>query len=222
MRSLPILFLAAACATPAAQGPKGGPRGLRASDHLDVAAREDELAREATRWPTATSHMTPGGTSVTPTIPWTRRWDPAGEHERLAATHRGKAAALYSAYVDACGDRSLAEVSVSPLVRWGTGGWNTATGAIIYLDPKVGGPDHLLSELKCHRAWMMLGPAGQDSCPLDLPGLLVDARGGTEGITVSLGVKDASLIPELQRRVAGQLEVAQHGRHEPPPAPSAH
>jgi len=205
------VLLVAACATPTQQGPKGGPRGLRAADHLDAAQREDQLARDSSRWPTTTA-MTPGGTDIPTPVIWTRRWDTAADHERLARVHRSKADGLYAAYQDACGARSLDQVVVSPLVRWGTGGWNTSTGAVVYLDPKAGDPDALLAELHCHRAWMMLGPAGMDDCPLDLPGLLVDAKGGTEGVTLSLSVKDSKLIPELQRRVATQLETATRER----------
>jgi len=189
------------------QGPKGGPRGLRASEHLDAARREDTLAYESSRWP-ATTAMSPGGAEVVTPLAWSRRWDTAADHERLAQVHRSKADALFLAYEQACDDRPLDQISVSPIVRWGTGGWNTDDGAVIYLDPSAGRPDALLAELQCHRAWMMLGPVGMDDCPLDLPGLLVDAQGGPEGVTLSLSVKDAKLIPELQRRVATQLETA--------------
>ena len=104
----------------------------------------------------------------------------------------------------------MADVATSPLVRYGIGGWPTATGVIVYLSPTAGTPDELLAALKCHRAYMMLAPTGMDDCPLDLPGLEVDARGDAEGVTLAMTVKDTKLVPELQRRAAHDLEMSQH------------
>jgi hypothetical protein len=54
---------------------------------------------------------------------------------------------------------------------------------------------------------MMLAPATtMDDCPLDLPGLLVDARGDGGGITLVITVENRTLVPELQRRIAKELE----------------
>ena len=200
--------LLAACATPHATQPKGGPRGLHADEHLDVARQHDELARQSWRWPN-TRASAPDTSGVT----WTRSWDASADHERLAAVHRSKAAELQAAYDEACGTRPAEEVARSPLQRYGVGGWNTATGVIVYLAPEAGPPDRLLADMKCHRAWMMLAPAvGMDACPLDLPGLQVDARGDGGGITLSIAVRDPSLIGELQRRAAHDLEAAAQQR----------
>jgi len=70
-----------------------------------------------------------------------------------------------------------------------------------------------MAALRCHRAWMRLAPANMDDCPLDLAGLKIDAKGGGEGITLTLGVRDQSLIPELQRRAAHDLEMSAGRRH---------
>ena len=52
MRISSITVLLAACATTSTTStPKGGPRGLRASDHLDVAAQQDQQARDRWRGP---------------------------------------------------------------------------------------------------------------------------------------------------------------------------
>ena len=213
MRIVPTTVLLAACATTTTNTPstlKGGPRGLRASEHLEAAHQQDQAARERESMPDTTmvGILPPGGQPFA--MPWYRSWDTAAEHEHLAAIHRSKAAELDAAYEEACGDQPAAEVAVSPLVRYGVGGWETSTSVIIYLSSDAGAPDALLAAMKCHRAWMMLAPADMDSCPLDLPGLVVDARGGAEGITVSLGVNDPALLPELKRRVAAELEASQH------------
>lgn len=192
-----------ACATTPAPPPKGGPRGLHASEHLDAARRYDESSRQS-GWPDD-----PGPGPSGAGIRWVRSWDTSVEHERLAKLHRGKAAELQAAYTEACGERPLEQLSISPLQRFGVGGWNTTTGVILYLTPKAGDPDRLLADLKCHRAWMMLAPAAMEDCPLDLPGLALDARGDTDGITVSLIVRDPSLVAELQRRAAHDLEAGQ-------------
>jgi hypothetical protein len=168
------------------------------------------MATQATRWPDDSG---PGAMG----LHWVRAWDTGAEHERIARIHRSKAAQLEAAYAEACGDRPLELVSISPLQRYAIGGWNTATGVELFLSSTAGEPDRLLADLKCHRAWMMLAPAGMETCPLDLPGLVLDAKGDTDGISVALSVRDPKLVPELQRRAAHDLEMgatlqAQHTR----------
>jgi hypothetical protein len=188
------------CATATTSAPKPGPRGLHANEHLEVARTHDDMATEATRFPDDTG---PGGMS----LHWVRAWDTGAEHERLARIHRSNASQLEVAYAEACGDRPLDLVSISPLQRYAIGGWNTATGVELFLSATAGDPDRLLADLKCHRAWMMLAPAGMETCPLDLEGLVLNAKGDTEGISVSLTVRDSKLVPELQRRAAHDLEM---------------
>jgi hypothetical protein len=213
MRIGSATIVLAACATTATTSmPNGGPRGLRASDHLDAAAQHDQQAAELSSWP-ETSMLTPGGLAAgdrpITAMPWYRSWDTASDHERLAAIHRSQAATLEAAYEQACGDRPAADVKISPLVRYGVGGWPTANGAIIYLSRDAGTPDQLLAAMKCHRAFMMLAPRDMDDCTLDVPGLVLDARGDADGVTVSLTVTDRAFIPELKRRVAHDLEIGQ-------------
>jgi len=81
---------------------------------------------------------------------------------------------------------------------------------ILYLDPKAGPPDKLLADMKCHRAWMMLAPAGMEACPLDLPGIVLDAHGDTDGITMSIVVRDPKLVDELHARAVRELESGGH------------
>ncbi|MBL9019177.1 MAG: hypothetical protein JNL83_33620 [Myxococcales bacterium] len=199
MRAALWFLLLGACAASPRPAPQGGPRGLRASEHVDLARDYDEQARASHHWPDAGDRGD---------MRWARTWDSGAEHERLAAIHRGKAAQLHAAYEEACGARSVDDIAVSPLQRWGTGGTNTPNGVLVYLDARAGGPDKLLADLRCHRAWMMLAPAGMEACPLDLAGLVIDARGDSDGIVVSLSVRDPKLVPELQRRAAHDLESA--------------
>ena len=176
---------------------------------MDAARQHDEAAHNARKWPDAY------GDRAAYNIPWTRSWDSASEEERMATIHRTKAAQLEADYQEACGDRTIDQVSVSPLERYGIGGWNTTTGVILYLSPEAGDPDQLIADMKCHRAWMMLAPAGMEDCPLDLPGIQVDARGDTGGISVSIVVRDPKLVDELHRRAAHELEAANlHHKHE--------
>jgi hypothetical protein len=204
MRATWLLALAS-CATTPDPVPSGGPRGVYASEHLDQARRHDQLARESARWP-----ETEGGPGQG--VPWVRAWDPAKEHEQIAAMHRSRAAALQAAYEEACGDRPLEEVSVSPLQRYAIGVWNTSSGVIMYLLPDAGPPDRLLADMKCHRAWMMLAPANMENCPLDLPGIQLDARGEADAITVSIAAGSREQVEELQRRAAHELEAAKQAR----------
>jgi len=49
---------------------------------------------------------------------------------------------------------------------------------------------------------------------LHLPGIVLDTRNDANGITVSIVIRDLALIPELQRRVAHELETSRQLRHE--------
>ena len=209
MRLAFLTALSAACATTnTAATPSGGPRGLRASEHLQVAAQHDAQARSSGGWADGAVARVPGSESRDQPVPmpWYRSWNAGQEHERMAAIHRSEAAQLEASYDEACRGLTGQQASISPLKRYAVGGWPTTNGVILYLSPMAGGPDELLAAIKCHRAFMMLAPANMDDCPLDLPGLAVDARGAAEGVTVSLSVNDLRLAPELKRRATHELE----------------
>jgi hypothetical protein len=178
---------------------------LRAIEHRESALVHDELARQQSSWPLPTT-SDPG---FPVTVPWWQRWRSVADHEHSARNHRSKAASLEAAYAEACGTREIEKVVGSPLIRHWLGGWNTRTGVVVYLSPLAGSPETVLADLRCHRAWMMLGPlGGMEDCPFDLPGLVVDARDQDASITLILTVRDPKLVPELQRRVARQAEQA--------------
>ena len=99
------------------------------------------------------------------------------------------------------------EASLSPIVRYGIGGAAMTNGVVIFLDPAAGPPEKLVADIQCHRAWMMLAPAGMDDCPLDLAGVHVDAMGDELGITLHVTVQNPELVSELQRRAAHDLEL---------------
>ena len=206
MRLFAVALILLGCATTPVPEPKGGPRGLRASEHLDAAHDHDAAARERETWPdtrpAAPGDLRPVG------IPWYRSWDTAGEHGRLADAHRAKAAEIHAMYDEACQGMPDSDSRISPLEIYGVGGWNTTTGVVMYLAPDAGPADRLLARMRCHRAAMMLAPSAMDDCPLDLPGIAVDARGEEGGITVLIVVRDPDLVPELQRRAAHDLEAA--------------
>lgn len=207
MRSQALLLLAA-CAGPTTET-SSGPRGPRADEHLVAARQEDARANELVQWPQPV-YGNPGGLDQSPFV-WGGSWDTVQEHRRHAAEHRTAAAQLEAEYEEACGDRPMTEVSVSPLQRYGIGGSPTATGALVLLSTDAGPPERLLAAMRCHRAWMMLGRTDMDDCPLDVPGLKVSARGGEHEIQLDLRVDDKKWIPELQRRAAHDLEMA--GKH---------
>ncbi|MBA2542250.1 MAG: hypothetical protein H0V17_21595 [Deltaproteobacteria bacterium] len=198
------LVLVAACGANSPE-PDEGPRAVRTKEHLEAARKHDEVARERTSWPT-TSAVTPGDATSGTTIPWNRTWDPDDEHGRLARIHRSEAAALEVGYIEACGSRDIKKLVGSPLTRHRVGGWNTAGGVVVLLSTHAGSAATLLSDLRCHRAWLLVGTGVEQGSPLALPGLLVEAKGDQDGITLTLSIKDKKLVPELQRRVLRQLE----------------
>lgn len=202
------LALVAACASQPLPEPKPGPRGLHANEHLAAARVHADEATRTSSWP----EMRPDANGIAPgipAVPWRRTWDAAADHERIAAIHRSQAATLQAEYDEACGSRSAEQAASSPLARSAVGGWPTSTGVIVYLSADAGAPDKLLGDLRCHRAWMMLAPSpAMDDCPLDLPGLVIDARGDRDGITLSISVQGSQLVEELHRRAANELEKA--------------
>ncbi len=183
---------------------EGGPRGLRASDHLEAAREHSAAAANRARWPEPGSSQ-PTGTVQGP--PWFYYWQ-ADDDERLAQMHRSAAAKIEAEYQDACGTTPLSIASVSPLVRFAIGGTPIADGALVYVSTDAGTPDQLLAAMRCHRAWMMLGRSAMDDCPLDLPSIEIVAHEGPGAIEVSITTTDAKQVVELQRRVAKDVEAA--------------
>jgi len=208
MRTTLAIVLLAACgaAPPRAQPP--GSRGMRASEHLAAAEQQDDLARQRTTWPDTRGDATGRTDQLLVGSPWRWTWDADGDHERLAQTHRAVAAEIHDEYQTACGTRPAAEVAISPIERYGVGGSATSDGVTLYLSPEAGPSGRLLADIRCHRAWMMLAPADMDTCPLDLAGIVVDASGDANGITLTLRVRDRALVPELQKRAAHELELS--------------
>jgi len=190
-------LLIAACVS-TSTGPSGGPRGLRASEHIEEAHSHDELARHR-----FAGNEEDGG-------PWVRHWDTASENEQAAAVHRSQAAALRAAYEQACRGRTAAQASISPFDRYAIGGTATAGTVVFYLDASAGPADRWVADIECHRAWMMLAPEDDEADPLDLPGLVIDAKGDRNGITVSIEARDPDVAGELHKRAAHLLE----RRHE--------
>jgi len=203
-----VALVAAACASAPPPPPPVSPasRGMRASEHIAAARDEEALARESATWPDGFHGDATGRPELLVGVPWHRHWASPEEHEQAAAAHRGAADELQAAYEHACGTRTGDEVTRSPIARFGIGGVPAPEGVIVFLAPDAGPADHLLADIDCHRAWMMLAPADMDDCPLDLPGLRVDALGDDGGITLRITIRDPALVPELQRRVARDLE----------------
>lgn len=216
MRTSLAVVLLVAC-TPAITTPppaRPGSRGLRASEHVEAAREHDRRAKELARWPDSRSSDT-GRFDDPNTGLWYRAWDTADTHEGLATSHRSEAAHLQAAYDEAC-PAGADEAAISPLQHYGVGGAPTRDGILVFLAPSAGPPDRLMAAMRCHRAWMMLGQRGgrdsMDDCPLDLAGVQVEAQGDVSGITVELKVRDLKLVPELQRRIARDLEIAAQRR----------
>lgn len=201
-----VIMLLAACATTTTTADKPGSRGPRGTEHLAIARQQEALALQQARYPEHRHGST--SADVDMPVPWAGTWDAAADHERLARIHRSTAAQLQAEYDEACGSRSIAEVSVSPLQRHGVGGTPIEGGSVIFLSPDAGSPEQLLRDMRCHRAWMMLAPSEMDDCPLDLPGIAVTARGGTKAIEVTIKINDSSLVGELHRRTGIELEMA--------------
>jgi hypothetical protein len=179
---------------------------MRADAHAQAARDHEARAAELARWPEmqrdAAGFENPAGGL------WYRKWDTATDEQRSADHHRGEAARLQAEYDEACANVPSGEVSVSPLQRYGLGGFPSAAGVVVMLSSQAGPSGRLVAAMRCHRAWMMLAESGMEDCPLDLAGITVETYGDATGISVEIKTNDPSLVPELQRRAAKDLERA--------------
>jgi hypothetical protein len=205
MRTILVAALLTACA-PAAMPPaqNSGSRGPRVDDHIQAARDHEQRAAELARWPERRSDITSYDDPATGL--WYRAFDTAKEEQRLAMAHRSAAAELQAEYNEACGERPLAEVSISPITRYGIGATQTATGVVIFLGVEAGTRQELMAALRCHRAWMMIDHGGMADCPLDLAGIELEAYGDATGVSLEITSPDPRVVTELQRRTARELE----------------
>jgi hypothetical protein len=210
MRALALLLVLpiTACATTAAPRSKApdASRGMRADAHLEAARSHDARAASLARWPEM--QRDPTGFEDPASGLWYRSFDSARNESRLAAQHRTEVARIHAEFDEACAELAGTDVTISPLQRFGLGGIPTEHGVVIVLSRDAGPPNRLMAALRCHRAWMMLGEAGMENCPLDMRGLKLQTYGDETGISVEITTSDRSLVPELQRRAAQDLEMA--------------
>ena len=184
-------------------------RGLRASEHLAAADSQQAAVVRSSTFPDMRGDGINTGMQLMQ--PWYRSSGTGADHAEKVQYHRAAASALLADYTAACGAIPSSEAAVSPIARFGIGGWPTQSGAIVYLSADAGAPDDVMAAMVCHRAWMMLSPANKLEGPLDLAGLSFDARGDANGITISLTIRDLKLLSQLQERVEHDLEqAAQH------------
>jgi hypothetical protein len=181
-------------------------RGLRMDGHLSAARDHDARAAELARWPER--QQDPAGFDDPASGLWYRAFDTVRHERQLATVHRTAAAQIQSEYQAACADVDSASISISPLQRFGIGGMPTERGVVFVLSREAGPGARLLAEMRCHRAWMMLGESGMEDCPLDLKGIRIKTYGDETGISVEVESTDPRLVPELQRRAARELERA--------------
>jgi hypothetical protein len=212
-----FLLLVAACGGSTTQQ-RPWDRGPRASEHLEQAREHAELAAQHRASP-ETRPGAPGTPELSAGPPWYYYWSSAAEHDRLAQMHRTDAARIYAEYEAACGARPVEEVSVSPLQRWVTGGGEVPGGAYFVLDSAAGPPERLLGEMRCHRAWMMLGRSPMDDCPLDVAGVDVVAHEVDGVVEVLITTRDQAAVAELQRRAAHEIEGGAAARLRASPTP---
>jgi hypothetical protein len=150
--------------------------------------------------------------SETAIVPWFRSWDAADERVRLARFDTD-AVALETEHARVCGTVWPRRVTGSPLLRYRTGGWNTRTGAIVYLSPLAGPGDEFLDDVRCHFIRLVLAPFGDEGSPFELPGFHIDARGDAAGIELVVTVAPSSVF-ELQRRLGQRREESARSYYE--------
>jgi hypothetical protein len=201
-----ILFGLVACGSTSPSPTAPAPREMRANEHKAAAklhaARAAELARvsdalgeQPVKWKND---------------PKTGLWFRSLNEERAADAHLAAAGRLEGDVRERCGDLPRDVVEISPLQRFSTGGIPKADGIIVFLDPAAGPPERLLRELRCHQAWMKLGEAPDDKCPLEIVDIDLTAYGDGTGISVEIATQDPGSVAELQRRAQHVIETGHH------------
>lgn len=203
-----ILIGIAACGSASPSPTAPAPRDIRASEHRAAAKLHAARAAELARVSDALGEQP---------IKWkddpkTGLWFRSLTEEREADAHLAEAARLEGHVRDRCADLPREVVEVSPLLRFSTGGIPKADGIIVFLDPAAGPPERLLRELRCHQAWMKLGEAPNDECPLEIVGIDLTAYGDAAGISVEIATQDPGSVAELQRRVRHVIETGRHAQ----------
>lgn len=214
----PHLFVVLAACSQTFSAPSPPPKQVShqmdADEHIVAARDEDERARELASWPTPRRDDVGGAREMgrfddPPAGLWYRHWgEQPAEHLRRAEAHRGAAAELHAAYDDACAGIAPAFARKSPLARYGQGDMPTEDGVVIFLGKPGVTTQQIRAELRCYQAWTKLSEIDEDG-PLDLPDLRIVMHEDDTGISIELQLQDLSLLPELQRRAARTLEVAE-------------
>lgn len=189
-----------------AKPPPEPPRDLHATEHREAAEAHAARAAELARLTDAL-----GGPTRRNADPVNALWVRSIEEESAAGEHIREAERIETDAAAACAGMSEAQKQRSPIQRFAIGWLRTPEGVVVLLPTTAGEPDQLVAELRCHRAWMQLGNAPADKCPLDLGGVDIVAYGDRRGISVELTLRDHSQIAELQRRTE---YVIAHGDHE--------
>ena len=139
-------------------------------------------------------------------------WVRALEEERQADAHLTAAAALRARYEERCAGVATEDVQMSRLQRLARGGEPRKDGVVVFLPASAGPADRLVEALRCHQAWVRLGEAEGDQCPLEITGVDLVAYGDDTGVSVEITVSDPALDGELQRRAKVVIETGHHPR----------
>jgi hypothetical protein len=159
--------------------PAGGPRGLRASDDVEIAKAHQRLAEALN----------------------TSQQDTSERYRQVAASHLRMADELQRTYQSSCRGLSRPEAQLSPLYRYSVGGSRTEDGVAIDTRPTNMSPQAMAEQITCHQSWMMLAPADMEDCPLDLPGINVEVRSAGDALRIDLPASSPAMVQELARRV---------------------
>ncbi len=191
----------------AAPPPPEAPRDPHATEHREAAeahaARAAELARltDALGGPTDRIEDAVNGL-----------WMRSLAEERAASEHVAEAERIEHDAAVACEGMTDEQKRRSPIQRFAIAWLPKPEGIVVLLPTSAGAPDQLVAELRCHRAWMQLGQAPGDQCPLDLGGVDLVVYGDRHGISVELTPRDHAQVPELQRRTEYVIAHGQHAR----------
>lgn len=205
-RTAVALFALAACGPGTSTPPPRVARDMRANEHQDAARLHAARAAELARVSDALREQPKKWKDDPKTGLWFRSLD----EEQQADAHLEAAARLQADYQERCAGLSRDEITISPLQQFSTGGMAKPDGVIVFLAPAAGPADRLLRALRCHQAWMRLGEAQRDECPLELAGIDLVTYGDRTGISVEIAIQDPAQVGELQRRAQHVIETGHH------------
>lgn len=134
--------------------------------------------------------------------PWFYYWEPELEHRRLVAANVSPTDARERVHRSACAGIPAGAQARSLLDTYALDSARLGNAVMVHISKDAGPPEALLVGMRCHRAWLQLGPREietQDMLAIDGVNIVVSA-GVRDGIDVMFWTDDPRMLGEIELR----------------------